>query len=67
MPYGSIDSQDAFHTKMDMILEGLEGLVSIGDDIVVHGVTEEQHDDNMRKLMDRGHENVLVFNPVNAH
>ena len=42
MPYGSIDSQDAFQAKMDQILEGLEGVVSIADDIIVHGVTEEQ-------------------------
>ena len=48
---------------MDQILEGLEGVVSIIDDIVVHGVTEEQHDNNMRKLMERAHENGLIFNP----
>ena len=42
MPYGSIDSQDAFQPKMDQILEGLKGVVSIAGDIVVHRVTEEQ-------------------------
>ena len=63
MPYGSIDSQDAFQTKMDQILEGLKGVVSTADDIVVHGVTERQHDDNIRKHMERAHENCLVFNP----
>ena len=63
MPYGSIDSQDAFQAKMDQILEGLEGVVSIADDIIVHGVTEEQHDKNMRSLMDHAHVNGLVFNP----
>ena len=45
------------------ILEGLKGVVSIVDDIAVHGETEEQHDDNMRKLMDRAHENGLISNP----
>ena len=49
MPDGSIDSQDAFQAKMDQILEGLKGVVSITNDIVVHGVTEERHDNNMRK------------------
>ena len=38
---------------MDQILEGLKGLVSIANDIVVHGVTEGQHDNNMRKLMQK--------------
>ena len=36
--YGSIDSQDAFQAKIDQILEGLKGVVSIADDI--HRVTE---------------------------
>ena len=63
MPYGSIDSQDAFQTKMDQILEGIKAVVSIADDIVVHGVTEEQQDNNMRKLMERGCEDGLIFNP----
>ena len=62
MPYGFIDSQGAFHAKTDQILEGLKGVVSVADDIVVHGVTGEQHDNNMRKLMERAHENGLVFN-----
>ena len=63
MPYGLIDSQDAFQAKMDQILEGLEGVVSIADDIVVHGTTEEQHNDNMQKLMERARQNGLIFNP----
>ena len=63
MPYGSIESQDAFQTKMDHILKGLKGVVSIADDIVIHGVTEEQHDNNMRILMERACENGLIFNP----
>ena len=63
MPYGSIDSQDAFQANMDQVLEGLEGMVSIADDIVVHGATEEQHDDNMQKLMETARQNGLVFNP----
>ena len=45
MPYGLINSQDAFLAKMDQILEGLEGVVSIADDILVQGATGEQHDD----------------------
>ena len=62
MPYSSIDSQDAFQAKMDQILEGLEGVVLIADDIVVHGATEEQHDDNMRVLMGKARDNGLIFN-----
>ena len=52
MPYSSMNSQDAFQAKMNQILEGLEGVVSIADDIMVHSMTEDQCDDNMRILMD---------------
>ena len=48
---------------MDQILEGLEGVVSIADDIVVHDTTEEQHNGNMQKLMERARQNGLIFNP----
>ena len=51
MSYGSVDSQDTFQVKLDQILEDLKGVVSIADDIVVHQVTEEQYDDNLRNLM----------------
>ena len=47
---------------MDQVLESLKGVLSIADDTVVHGVTEEQHDNNMRKHMERAHENGLIFN-----
>ena len=40
MPYGLIDSQDAFQAKIDEILEGLEGVVLIADDIVIHSAAE---------------------------
>ena len=48
---------------MDQILEGLEGVLSTADDIVLHGKTEEQHNGNMGKLMERAGQNGLVFNP----
>ena len=66
MLYGSIDSQDAFQAKMAQILDGLRGLVSISDNIVVHGVAEEQHDNIMRKLMETAHESGLIFNSDNC-
>ena len=63
MPYGSINSQDAFQAEMDKIVEGLKGRVSIADHIVVHGATKEQHNNNMRKLMEIAHGNGLIFYP----
>ena len=53
MPYGLINSQDAFQAKMDQILEGLEEVVSIADDIVIHGATDGQYFDNMKPMLVR--------------
>ena len=59
----ALDEESSYLTtaNMNQILEGLEGLIA--DDIVVHGTTEEQHDDNMQNLMDRARQNGLIFNP----
>ena len=62
MPFGLVMSQDVFQHKMDQILEGLEGIVSIADDVIVHGRTEEEHDARMTKLMDVANDEGLMFN-----
>ena len=47
---------------MDEILEDLPGVVGITDDVCVHGKDEEEHDRNLKELMDRAKETGLVFN-----
>ena len=47
---------------MDQNLEGLKGVVSTADDIVVFGEDENDHDKNLRSLMERTKEKGLVFN-----
>ena len=47
---------------MDKILEGLDGVVSIADDIAVVGKNEEEHDKHLHALMKRAQERGLVFN-----
>ena len=37
MPFGAKMSQDVFQIKMDLIMERCPGVISIHDDIVVHG------------------------------
>ena len=54
-------SQDIFHARMDEILEDLPGVVGITDDVCVHGKDEEEHDRNLKALMDRAKETGLVF------
>ncbi|XP_060606617.1 uncharacterized protein K02A2.6-like [Ruditapes philippinarum] len=52
-PMGLKCSQDLFQQKMDECLEGLLGCSVIVDDILVYGSTREEHDMNLRNLLDR--------------
>ena len=62
LPFGLRVSQDIFQARMDEILEDLPGVVGITDDVCVHGKDEEEHDRNLKLLMDRAKETGLVFN-----
>ena len=44
---GAKFSQDAYQMKMDQILEGLQGVITIHDDISVFGKGDEDHDANL--------------------
>lgn len=62
MPFGLAMSQDVFQLRMDQILEQCEGVISIADDIVVFGNSEQSHDTNLHRLMDTAARNGLKFN-----
>ena len=51
MPFGAKMSQDVFQMKMDLIMERCPGVISIQDDIVVCGTSEEDHDANLINLL----------------
>ena len=51
MPFGAKMSQDVFQMKMDLIMERCPGVISIHDDIVVYGVSNEDHDANLINLL----------------
>ena len=55
-------SQDVFQMKMDLIMEWCPGVISIHDDIVVYGVSEEDHDANLVNLLNVAQIEGLVLN-----
>ena len=61
LPFGLRVSEDIFQARMVEILEDLPGVVGITDDVCVHGKDEEEHDRNLKALMDRAKETGLVF------
>ena len=62
MPFGAKMSQDVFQMKMDLIMEQSPGVISIHDDIVVYGVSEEDHDANLVNLLNVAQIEGLVLN-----
>ena len=63
LPFGLNVSQDFFQMAMDDTLRDLPGVLSIADDITIFGSKEEEHDRNLRILMERARQKNLVFNP----
>ena len=62
MPFGAKMSQDVFRMKMDLIMERCQGVISIHDDIVVYGVSNEDHDANLINLLNVAQVEGLVLN-----
>lgn len=61
MLFGLNVSQEIFQRELDSSLEGLTGVTGIADDNFVYGKTEE-HDENVRKLMERARVKGVKFN-----
>ena len=55
-------SQDVFQMKMDLIMERCPGVISINNDIVVYGTSEEDHDANLINLLNVAQVEGLVLN-----
>ena len=62
LPFGLNLSQDVYQERMDHILEHCPGTMSIADDVAVFGRDEDEHDANLRNLMETARRHGLVFN-----
>ena len=63
LPFGISASSDLFQMKVNEIFEGLSGVAAIVDDILIYGRTRDEHDRNLRKVLDRAREKGIRFNP----
>ena len=53
LPFGLATGPSAFHKVIRKILEGLDGCVSILDDILVYGRSMAEPDERLRRVLDR--------------
>lgn len=63
LPFGLISAQDEFQRKVDETYEGLQGVTAIVDDILIYGKTKEEHDTNLRAMLQRSRERGVKLNP----
>ena len=62
MPFGAKMSQDVFQLRMDTILKQCPGVIGIHNNIVIFGVSNENHDANLINLMNVCQKEGLVLN-----
>ena len=60
---GIRSSQDIFNRKIDETFEGLSGVTSIVDDILVWGNNKQEHDRHLKNVLDKAKLTGLRFNP----
>ena len=53
LPFGITSAPEHFQKRMSDILAGLEGVVCMIDDILIHGSTQEEHDQRLAAVLER--------------
>ena len=62
LPFGISSAPEIFQRTMSIILEGLEGVVSHMDDILIHGPTQGIHDQRVRTVLRRLQDEGITLN-----
>ena len=62
LPFGITSAPEHFQRRMSDILTGLEGVVCMMDDVLVHGQSAEEHNDRLEKVLKRLREAGLTLN-----
>ena len=53
LPFGTKVSSEIFQKRLLEVLGDLKGVMVIADDIIIHGETQEEHDRNLEKFLQR--------------
>ncbi|XP_024880926.1 uncharacterized protein K02A2.6-like [Temnothorax curvispinosus] len=62
LPMGLCPSAEHFQESMSTVLDGLQNVVNLSDDVLVHGRTLEEHDKCLRAVLQRLSESGLTLN-----
>ena len=64
LPFGITSALEHFQRRMSEILGDLEGVVCLIDDVLVHGRTQEEHDERLFQVLSRFQNEGLTLNQV---
>ena len=53
LPFGIMSAPEFFQKQMSKILTGLDGVVCMIDDVLIHGKTPQEHDQQLVAVLDR--------------
>ena len=62
LPFGITSAPEYFQQRMHGILSGLKGFVCLIDNVLVHGVTQEEHDENLLAVLNQIQQAGLTLN-----
>jgi hypothetical protein len=66
LPFGISSSPEIFQRIMSQMLAGLPGTVCMMDDVLVHGATQEEHDDRLHRVLKWIQDSGMTLNPENG-
>ena len=62
MPYGIHSASEVFQLEIADIIDGIENAENSQDDIIIWGENQDQHDQTIRKVLNRIRANGLKLN-----
>ena len=51
LPFGIPSAPEHFQRRMSVLLDGMDGVVCLMDDVLVYGKTQEEHDEQLVKIL----------------
>lgn len=62
LPYGINSAPEIFHRSFSELFSDIEGVAVYIDDLIIWGKTKEEHDNRLKKILDRAREKNIRFN-----
>ena len=62
LPFGITSAPEHFQKRMSQMVDDLDGVTGIVDDLLVFGKTQEEHDENLDKVLTWIHSSGLTLN-----